>query len=52
LEGSVRCSRVFSASRKRWPPNYFENFRTMMDKMVQADRTSIAFQPKTAAGGS
>jgi hypothetical protein len=40
----ARCLRVFSAGRKRWPPQQLTAFSKMMDTVVLADRTQIACQ--------
>jgi hypothetical protein len=48
-EGGVRCLRQFSARRNRWPATENASVRAMYDKIVQADRTTVAFA--AAAGG-
>jgi hypothetical protein len=54
-EGGARCVRQFSARRNRWPPTENGAARAMFDKIVQGDRTSVAFGPAEApaagAGG-
>jgi uncharacterized protein DUF3857 len=50
-EGSVRCSRQFVARRNRWPATEHENIRAMFDKIIEADRTSVAFEAGTPGGG-
>jgi len=52
-DGGARCSRQFSARKSRVPAAYQSSIRAMFDKIVEADRTAVAFQQpeKTAAGG-
>ncbi|MGH9796900.1 MAG: transglutaminase domain-containing protein, partial [Candidatus Polarisedimenticolia bacterium] len=50
----ARCTRQFTARRNRWPATVQENLRRMYDKVVEADRSTVALQPaspETAAGG-
>jgi hypothetical protein len=42
-DGSVRCLRSFVARRNRWPASEQPAVRTMYDKIVQADRATVAF---------
>jgi hypothetical protein len=42
--GGARCSRQFVARRSRWPPTVQDNLRKMYDKVVEADRATVAFQ--------
>jgi len=49
LEGTVRCSRVFTCQRGRWDAGKMAQLQKMFDGVVEADRTMIAFQPKEAA---
>jgi len=48
-EGGVRCLRQFAARRNRWPAEENAAARAMFDRIVQADRTTVAF---AAASGS
>ena len=52
-EESVRCSHAFVARRNRWPASEQANVRAMYDKVVEADRTTVAFEQSegTTAGG-
>ena len=54
-DGGARCIRQFSARRNRWPASENGAARAMFDKIVQGDRTSVAFGPSEApaagAGG-
>jgi hypothetical protein len=45
-EGGARCTRQFSARRNRWPASEHASARAMYDKIVQGDRTVVAFKPK------
>jgi Domain of Unknown Function with PDB structure (DUF3857) len=47
-EGGARCTRQFSARRNRWPASEHAAARAMYDKIVQGDRTVIAFKAKAA----
>jgi len=47
-DGSARCLRSFVARRNRWPASEQPAARAMYDKMIQADRATVAF----AAPGS
>lgn len=44
VEGGARCSRVFTAPRRQWPPNALANLMKLYDKMLEVDRTTLAFQ--------
>jgi hypothetical protein len=44
----ARCTRQFSAKRGRWPASEHAAARAMYDKIVQGDRTVVAFKPKAA----
>ena len=48
-EGGARCLRQFSARRNRWPATENAQARAMFDKVVQADRTTVAFAAAEAA---
>ena len=50
---SVKCSHVFLGKRNRWPATEQANVRAMYDKIVEADRTTFAFERSKAgaAGG-
>jgi hypothetical protein len=48
----ARCTRQFSAKRNRWPASEHASARAMYDKIVQGDRTVVAFKPKEAGGPS
>ena len=50
---SVKCSHVFVGRRNRWPATEQANVRAMYDKIVEADRTTVAFERSDAiaAGG-
>jgi len=52
-DGSVRCVRKFAATRGRWSPGEQNGIRAMYDKIVEADRSTVAFEKTTqkAAGG-
>ena len=52
-EQSMRCSRTFVARRNRWPASEQANVRAMFDKIVEADRTKVAFSraEETTVGG-
>jgi len=41
---SFECSRAFVVRRNRWPASEQANIRAMFDKIVEADRTTAAFQ--------
>jgi hypothetical protein len=41
---SVKCSHAFVARRNRWPASEQANVRAMFDKIVEADRTTVAFE--------
>ena len=43
-EQGFRCSRTFIARRNRWPASEQPNIRAMYDKIIEADRTTVAFQ--------
>ena len=49
-EGGARCLRQFSARRNRWPATENAAARAMFDKIVQGDRTAVAFSPAAASG--
>jgi len=53
-DGSVRCTRQYVARKTQAPPAALNNVRAMFDKIVEADRTTVAFQRSngTAAGGN
>ncbi len=44
-DGSVRCERSFVVPRNRWPATEQAKIRDMYDKIVEADRTTLALQP-------
>jgi len=50
---SMKCSHAFVARRNRWPASEQTNVRAMFDKIVEADRTTVAFERSdaTSAGG-
>ncbi len=49
---AFKCSRVFVTRRNRWPASEQANIRAMFDKIVEADRTTVAFQqPEAGATG-
>jgi len=50
---SMKCSHAFVARRNRWPASEQTNVRAMFDKIVEADRTAVAFERSdaTSAGG-
>jgi hypothetical protein len=50
-DGGARCLRQFSARRNRWPATENASIRAMYDKIVEADRTTVAFAATQAAGG-
>jgi len=52
-EQAMRCSRAFVARRNRWPASEQANVRAMFDKIVEADRTNVAFSKSedTTTGG-
>jgi len=50
-EGGAKCSRQFVARRNRWDFDQFSNVRSMYDKIVAGDLTTVAFQ-KTEAGAA
>jgi len=51
-DGSMRCTRRFTAPRGRWPADSQDAVRRMFDSIVEADRTTVAFEgPPAAAGG-
>jgi hypothetical protein len=41
---TVKCSHAFVARRNRWPASEQANVRAMFDKIVEADRTTVAFE--------
>jgi len=43
-DGSMRCTRRFTAPRGRWPAAEQDNIRKMFGSIVEADRTMVAFQ--------
>jgi len=43
-DGSMRCTRRFTAPRGRWPAAEQDNIRKMFGSIVEADRTAVAFQ--------
>jgi hypothetical protein len=51
-DGSARCWRQFVARRSRWPASAQENLRKMYDKIVEADRSAVAFQTTDGAGAA
>jgi len=51
-DGSAKCWRQFVARRSRWPPSAQENLRKMYDKIVEADRSAVAFKTADAAGAA
>ncbi len=50
-DGSARCARQFVARRARLPESEQTNLRAMFEKIVEGDRTAVAFQ-KAAAGAA
>jgi len=53
-DGSVTCSRALTLPRSRWPETTGPSLRALFDQIVQADRTSVAFNAEAgpvAAGG-
>jgi len=53
-DGSVTCNRTLNLPRSRWPETTGPALRTLFDQIVQADRTSVAFNAgaaPAAAGG-
>jgi hypothetical protein len=50
-DGSMRCTRRFTAPRGRWPAAEKDNIRKMFDSIVEADRTAVAFQEGAVAAG-
>jgi len=52
-DGSARCTRQFVARKTQVPAAAQNNIRAMFDKIVQADRATVAFQQAdaSAAGG-
>jgi len=50
-DGAMRCTRRFTAPRGRWPAAEQDNIRRMFDSIVEADRTTVAFQEGAAASG-
>ena len=51
-DGSVRCVRKFAATRGRWAASEQAGIRSMFDKIVEADRNTVAFDKKTQGTGS
>ena len=51
-EGGARCMRQFSARRNRWPASEQAQARAMYDKIVQGDRTVVAFKPKAESAAA
>ncbi len=53
VDGSARCTRRFTVPRGQWPASTQNGIRAMYDKIVEADRNTVAFEKKTqgAAGG-
>lgn len=50
--GAARCSRQFVARKNQLPPSYQNSLRSMFDKIIEADRTTVSFQQsETAAAG-
>lgn len=47
-DGSVRCSRQYVARRNRWPASELTSLRGMFERVVQADRATVAFQQAEA----
>lgn len=47
---AFECSRVFVVRRNRWPASEQANIRAMFDKIVEADRTTVAFQQSEGDG--
>jgi hypothetical protein len=48
-DGSVRCTRQYVARRNRWPASELTSLRAMFERVVQADRGTVAFQQGGAA---
>ncbi len=49
-DGAVRCSRQFVARRSRWPASEHAAIRAMYEKIVEADRSSVAFEAGEPGG--
>jgi hypothetical protein len=47
-DGGARCARQYVARRNRWPATAQDNIRKMFDKVIEADRTTVALQPSEA----
>ncbi|MCI0407994.1 MAG: DUF3857 domain-containing protein [Acidobacteria bacterium] len=47
---SVKCTGHMVASRGRWAASEMDGVRAMYEKVVQADRTAVAFQAGTPSG--
>jgi len=47
-DGAVRCSRQFIARRNRWGADQQGAIRTMFDRVIEADRSVVAFQAGAA----
>ncbi len=45
---AVKCSHAFVGRRNRWPASEQANVRAMYDKIVEADRTTVAFERSEA----
>jgi hypothetical protein len=43
-DGATRCSRQFIARRNRWGADQQAAIRTMFDRVIEADRSVVAFQ--------
>ncbi len=50
-DGSARCVRRFVANRGRWTPTEQDDIRKMYDKIVEADRNTVAFEKKASGAG-
>ena len=48
-DGTARCTRQFVARRGRWDFDQITNVRSMFDRIIEADRTTVAFQKSEAA---
>lgn len=51
-DGSVVCSRSLILPRSRWPETTGPALRALFDQIVQADRTSVAFNAAAAPGAA
>ena len=49
-DGSARCTRRFTVPRGQWPASTQNGIRAMYDKIVEADRSTVAFEKTTQKG--